>query len=98
MEGRGAGEAHHHATLFAACGATSRGQGPIHILKNLARTLQKHFSGIGELDAARFASKQLHTEFALERTNLLAQGRLLNSKSLRRARDMAFFGDGDEIA
>ena len=55
-------------------------------------------SGVGELDAARQATEQLHVELALQRANLLAERRLLHAEPLGRPRDMPFLGDGDEIA
>jgi hypothetical protein len=42
--------------------------------------------------------KQLHAEFALYGFDLPAQRRLLHAEPLGRAGDVAFFGDGKNIA
>lgn len=65
--------------------------------ENGARILEQRHSGIGQPHAARQAMKQPHIELALERTDLLAERRLLDAELRRRAGDMAGFGDGDEI-
>ena len=62
------------------------------------RLSQQRLAGLGQLDAARFAPEQLHIELGFERSDLLAQGRLLNAEAFRRSRDVAFLGDGNEIA
>ena len=40
----------------------------------------------------------MYLDFLLDRLDQAAEWRLLNAKPLRRARDVAFFCDGDDIA
>ncbi len=42
--------------------------------------------GIGQFDAARLATEQLHVEFPLQRADLLAERRLLHPEPFRRPR------------
>ena len=98
MEGRRSGKADHDATLLAACRSPCRGECAIDLFENVARTFEKDLARIRELDTARHATKELHAQLALERADLLTQRRLLHAESTRSTRDMAFFGDSDEIA
>ena len=92
-----AGEADHDASLLATRSTLRARASPLNILEQRAGPLEKCAARIGELDAARLALEQLHTELFLERADLLAQRRLLNAEACRGPRDMAFFSNGDEI-
>src|SRR5580700_3978241 len=59
---------------------------------------QQRLAGLGQFDTARLAPEQQHIELGFECPDLLAQRWLLNAEALRRSRDMALLGDGDEIA
>src|SRR5215475_10698021 len=47
---------------------------------------------------ARLAAEQQDIELALERPDLVAERRLLDAEPLRRACDVAFLGDRQEVA
>ena len=59
--------------------------------------VEESASGIGQLDAARPAAKQLYIQLPFDRLDLLAERRLLHSESFRGPCDVTFFRDGDEI-
>jgi len=44
------------------------------------------------------AQEERHLDLAFERTDLLAERRLLQSEPLRGTGDVALLGDGDEVA
>jgi hypothetical protein len=48
--------------------------------------------------AARHAAEQLYLDILLDGLDEAAERRLLNAKPLRRAGDVPFFGDGDDVA
>jgi len=52
---------------------------------------------VGQFDAARLATKQLHIELAFQRFNLLAERRLLHAQSFSGARNVSFLGDRNEV-
>jgi hypothetical protein len=59
---------------------------------------QQSAARLGQFDAARPAMEQLDVEFSLQCLDLLAERRLLHTKTLGGARYMALFGDRNEIA
>ena len=98
MERRRTGEADGDAPQFAARGAARGGERVVDMGEDGAGIGQQRTAGLGQLDAARLAAQQLHVEFALQRADLLAERRLLHAEPLGGAGDVAFFGDGDEVA
>ncbi len=97
MKRRRAGKAEPDPAGVAAGGATRRDDGMLDAIEDRARFGQQRFAGLGQLDAARLAAEQLHLELGFEGADLLAQRRLLDAESFRRAGDMPLLGDGDEI-
>jgi hypothetical protein len=71
---------------------------PIDTGKDDARIFQQSAASIGELHPARLSAEELYTEFELNGLDLLAEWRLLHAKSFRRPGDVAFLGDGHEVA
>ena len=59
---------------------------------------QQPFARLGELHTARLAAEQLHLQLGFQCPDLLAQRRLLHAEPLGGAGDVAFLGDGDEVA
>ena len=68
------------------------------VAQNLLGVGQEGAAGVGQAHAARMAQEQGGIDLALERLDLLAERRLLHAQPLRRARDVPFMRDGDEIA
>ncbi len=66
--------------------------------QNRASIGEQRRAGVGQLDAARLAAKQLNIELPLQRANLLAERWLLHAEPFRRPRDMLFLGDGNEVS
>src|SRR5437016_3562807 len=60
--------------------------------------IEEGATSVRQLNSARHAAEQLYLDFLLDRLDQAAEWRLLNAKPLRRARDVAFFCDGDDIA
>src|SRR5215470_750678 len=54
-------------------------------------------TGVSQLNSARHAAEQLYVDFLLDRLDEAAERRLRNTKALRRAGDVPFFGDGDDV-
>ena len=98
MERRRGGEAHGDAADLAARGAAGADLGVLGLRQDRLGIGQEGAAGIGQGDAARMAHEQRGVDLALERADLLAERRLLHVQLLRRARDVALMGDGDEIA
>src|SRR5712675_592092 len=94
---RRAGKAEPDPAGVAAGGAARRDDGMLDAIEDRACFGQQRFARLGQLDAARLAPEQLHFELGFERADLLAQWRLLDAESFRRAGDMPLLGDGDEI-
>src|SRR5688500_10640065 len=97
MEGRRGGEAHGDAADLAARGAARAGGGAIDIGQHGLGVGEEGAAGVGQADAARMAHEQLGVDLALQRLDLLAERRLLHVELLRRPRDVALAGDGDEV-
>src|SRR3954451_20384783 len=97
MERCGWHDAHAEAALLASRGAPSGFERMIVLRKYRTRIIEKNAPGLGQLDAARLAVKQLDIEFQLDRLNPLAQRRLLHPEPLGGSRDMCFFRDRDEL-
>ena len=58
---------------------------------------QKHGAGFGEFDAAFRAQEEARAQLLLDGLDLLAQGGLGDTEFFRGAREVQFFGRGDEI-
>lgn len=58
---------------------------------------QEHRAGFGEFHAALGAQEKARAELLFERLDLLAQGGLGDAQLFRRAREVQFFGRGDEV-
>src|SRR5215510_15578903 len=55
-------------------------------------------TGVSQLNSARHAAEQLYVDFLLDRLDQAAERRLRNAKALRRAGDVPFFRDSDDVA
>src|SRR5262245_57013258 len=84
--------------LLAARGAPGRRERMIDVGQDRTGIGEQRRAGVGQLDAARLAAKQLHIELPLQCANLLAERRLLHAEPFRRPRDVLYLGDGDEIS
>src|SRR5690242_13149887 len=62
-----------------------------------ARLANEHLARPGELDLSLRALEQLHAQFALELTNLLAQGRLADVQAFGGPSEMQRVSDGDHV-
>src|SRR5919206_505946 len=60
---------------FAACGAAGGKHGVLGAVEHDARFRQQRFAGLGQLDTARLAPKQLDLELGFEGTDLLTERR-----------------------
>ena len=98
MERGGAREPDPDPPGIAAAGAARCGDSMLDPVEDRARFGEQCLTRLGQLDAARFAPEELDFELGFERTDLLAQRRLLNPEPRRCAGDMTLLGDGDEIA
>ena len=98
MEGRRGGEAHGDAADLAARGAARAGGGAVDVGQHGFGVGQERAAGVGQRHATRMAHEQLGVDLALQRLDLLAERRLLHVELLRRPRDVALAGDGDEVA
>ena len=98
MEWCRGGEAHGDAAGLAARRAAGPGRGAIDRGQHRLGIGQEGAPGIGQPDAARMAHEQGRVDLLFQRLDLLRQRRLLHVQLLRRARDVALTGDGDEVA
>ena len=98
MERRRGGEAHGDAAGLAARRAAGPRGGAIDRGQHRLGIGQEGAAGVGQRHAARMAHEQRRVDLLLQRLDLLRQRRLLHVQLLGRARDVAFMGDGDEVA
>jgi hypothetical protein len=63
-----------------------------------AGIVEENAPGVGQLDPARLAAKQLHAELAFHCFNPEAERGLLHAKPLRGSCDMPFLRNGDEVS
>ena len=63
-----------------------------------ARMIEKEAPSGQQRHAARSARKKRRADLVFQRANLSADWRLSHVQTLRSAADVAFLGDGDEIA
>lgn len=98
MERRRGGEAHGDTPGLAACRPTRPHGGFVDCGEDCLGVYQEGLTGIGQADAAGMADEEGRVDLALEGADLLGEGRLLDVELLRRTRDVALAGDGDEIA
>jgi hypothetical protein len=66
-------------------------------LEGGARIHNEAPASFGQFDAAREAAKQLNAEFTFERSDLMAERRLLDAEALGSAGDVPFFGNRNEV-
>ena len=84
-----------------ACPAPMRaggGHGGVELGQHGAGVAQERLAGGGELDAAAGALEQPDPQLGLEGADLLAERRLGDVQTSRRAPEVQLLGDGDEIA
>ena len=80
-------------------GPPRRFDGGLDLHQRQPRMIEKGPAGVGQLDAARAADKQLHADLIFEIPDLAAERRLGGMQPpFRRHREAAFLGDRDEIA
>ena len=80
------------------CGPARRFHRGIDLHQRQPRMIEEGPAGIGQLDAARAADKQLRADFIFEVPDLTAQRRLGRMQpSLRRHREAAFLCNGEKI-
>jgi hypothetical protein len=84
--------------LLAARRSASGRQRSIHLVENDSRSVEEDEPGIRQLHAARLAPEKLHLELLLERADLHAERRLLDSQAFRSPGHVFFFRDRNEIA
>jgi methionyl aminopeptidase len=70
----------------------------VHRSEDCACVVEEHPAGREQRHASRRASEELRPDFVLERSDLPADGRLRHMKALCGTPDVAFLGDGDEVA
>src|SRR5688572_23916811 len=92
------GERHRDSAFLASRCAPCGFKRTIEAGERRAGAIKEGATGIGQLYSARHASEQLDLDFFLDRLDEAAERRLLNSKPFRRAGDVPFFGDGDDVA
>jgi hypothetical protein len=97
MERSGWHDAHAEAALLASRGAPCRSECMVVLRKHRTRIIEKNAPGLGQLNAAGLAAKELDIEFQLDRLDPLAERRLLHAEPLGSPRDMSLFRDGDEL-
>jgi len=66
--------------------------------QHLASARQKHLARPRQRDAPAHSVEEPHTQFFLQRPNLLADGGLRHVQVFSRAREIQPFGDGNEVA
>src|SRR5215472_16257930 len=98
MEGGCGRYAHADLALLASRGAVGPIEAAVEGCECCARALKQGSTGIGQLNAARLAPKQLDIELAFDRVDLPAERRLLYAEPFFGPRDVPFLGDRDEIA
>ena len=85
-------------TLLAACGTAGSFSRMTELGHYCAGVCKVDATGLGQFDAAPFATEQLNIQLTFEQFDLLAQWGLLHAEPLSRARDMPFLSDRDKIA
>src|SRR5262245_56631239 len=89
--------AHADAALLTPSRASRRLICIVKLSKYGAGIVEESAAGSGELDAARLAAEQLRVKLSFDPLGQLTKRRLLHAKPLRRARDVPFLGDSDEV-
>src|SRR5262249_18093771 len=98
MERGRAREAHDDTSLLAASSPSRGRKRAIDLVENDARPIEERHSCVRQLDAARLTFEELHAELLLQRADLHAERRLLDSQAFRSPGHVLFFSDGNEIA
>jgi quercetin dioxygenase-like cupin family protein len=98
MKRGGARVAYGDPTLLASRRAPRGFKCVIELGEDCTSIIEKGAAGIGQLDAARLATKQLHVKFLFDRLDQLTEWRLLDAEPIRRSRDVVLLGDRDEIS
>src|SRR5206468_11020372 len=93
MKRRRTGETKPDPPGVATGGAADGGNRVRDLPEDRPRLGEQRLPSLGQLDASRLAAEQLHLKLGFERTDLLAQGRLLDAEPRRRTGDMALFGN-----
>ena len=90
-------DAHAQTADFAAVDLADGVDGHAHAAQQVGGFAHERLAGHGQLERARGAGEQLHTEFALELHDLLAERRLRYVQPLGRPAETLFFCDGEEV-
>jgi hypothetical protein len=98
VEGGGRREAEVQMTRLAASGPLRVQRRVLDVAQQPLGVDQQRLAGVGRHDAVSGAVEQPDVELPFQRVDLLAQRRLADAEPFRRARDIAFLGDGDEVA
>src|SRR5262245_27799582 len=89
----------HRDLAFLASRCAPRGfKRAIEVGERRTGTSKEGTTGISQLNSTRHAVEQLYVDFLLDRLDQAAERRLRNAKALRRAGDVPFFGDGNDVA
>jgi hypothetical protein len=70
----------------------------IELREDRASIVEEGTTGIGQLDAAWLAAKQLHVKCLLDRLDQLTQGWLLDAEPSCGPSNVSFLGNRDEIS
>jgi hypothetical protein len=81
------------ASRRASCGF----ERAVELSEYRASGFKESTSGVGQLDTARPALKQLHIELSFDRLDHLTERWLLDAEPFRGPGDVPFLGDCDEI-
>jgi hypothetical protein len=98
MKRRRTRKRHRDSTFLAARCAPCRFNRAIEVGECRTGTVKEGVAGVRQLDAARYAAEQLYLDLLLDRLDEAAERRLRDAKALRRAGDVPFLGDRDDVA
>ena len=98
IEGRRPREADPERADLAACGTARRFGRALHLGGNGVDAIPEHPAGGGEFRTFRTTMEQRGTDLRLQILDLLTEGRLPDAEPLRGAGEVAFLGNGQEVA